>query len=44
MALVEFDSQERVKDCYDDPAYTEAKRFTAAASRRQLMIIEGGLR
>ncbi|MCY1382891.1 hypothetical protein D9M69_709590 [compost metagenome] len=40
---VEFDSLEKAKACYDDPAYTEAKEFALRAATRELIIIEGQL-
>lgn len=40
---VEFESYAQAKECYEDPAYIEAKAFALRASKRQLIIIEGDL-
>lgn len=38
---VEFDSLEKARACYDDPAYIEAKAFALRAGSRELIIFEG---
>ena len=41
--VVEFPSYELAKECYQDPAYEEAKRFALQASNRDLLIFGGEL-
>jgi len=39
--IVEFPSYKAAKDCYNDPAYEEARQFAIQASNRELLILEG---
>ena len=43
MIVVEFPSYEAARSCYDDPAYTEARRLALNAAARSLIIFEGDL-
>lgn len=42
--LVEFPDLASAEACYADPAYAEAKEQALKASRRDLLIFEGGVR
>jgi uncharacterized protein (DUF1330 family) len=39
--LVEFESLEKAKACYDDPAYQAAMEYALKAAKRELLIVEG---
>lgn len=39
--IVEFPSYKAAMDCYNDPAYEEARQFAIQASNRELLILEG---
>jgi uncharacterized protein (DUF1330 family) len=41
--IVEFPSHEAAVECYEDPAYQEARDAALKASKRTLVILAGGL-
>jgi len=39
--IVEFPTYEAAVECYEDPAYLEAREYALKASKRDLVIIKG---
>ncbi len=38
--IIEFDSIEQARACYDSPDYQEARRYRADAANGQFMVVE----
>jgi uncharacterized protein (DUF1330 family) len=43
VVVVEFPSYEAALECYQDPAYQEARDLALRASRRELLVLKGDL-